>query len=189
MINSHALNIEGVILAGGQGRRMGFKDKGLIHYQGATLVSQLIDKLTPQVSQLSIIANQNHDRYREYQLPVYQDEQEGFLGPLAGIATAMQYCQTPLLMVTPCDSPHLPNDLVEKLYQGLTLNQADIAIACDEHKEHAVVMLVKINLFDNLKQYLASGERRVTRWYQALNYTKVFFDKHHFVNLNSSDMI
>jgi molybdopterin-guanine dinucleotide biosynthesis protein A len=56
-------SITGVVLAGGQGRRMGGVDKGLVELAGRPLVARVIERLAPQVGALLINANQNVERY------------------------------------------------------------------------------------------------------------------------------
>lgn len=59
----------GVILAGGQGSRMGGQDKGLLMMQSKPLYQHVLQRLRPQVDIVLISANRNIDRY---QLSGYQ---------------------------------------------------------------------------------------------------------------------
>ena len=81
--------IIGVILAGGQARRMNHQDKGLVCYRGCPLVSYAIAALAPLVNDTLINANRNHEQYQSFGLPVVADQTDSFDGPLAGILTAM----------------------------------------------------------------------------------------------------
>ena len=72
-----------------------------------------------QVDHLAISANNHIDRYAALGYPVLVDRTQEFTGPLAGIETAMQYFKAGLLMVTTCDMPGLPSDLVKKMHQQL----------------------------------------------------------------------
>lgn len=96
-------NITGVILAGGQGRRMGGEDKGLMVLNGRPLVEYLLDSLRPQSSTLLINANRNHHRYQRYGFPVIEDQVGNYQGPLAGFSTALQHADTDWIMTVPCD--------------------------------------------------------------------------------------
>ncbi|MEF9943800.1 MAG: NTP transferase domain-containing protein, partial [Burkholderiaceae bacterium] len=90
--------ITGLILAGGQGRRMGGVDKGLQLLQGRAMVAHVIDRLRPQVGQILINANQNLARYAEFHCPVVSDAIGGFAGPLAGLHAGLQAATTPLVV-------------------------------------------------------------------------------------------
>jgi len=102
-----AFSITGVILAGGQGQRMGGQDKGLITYQQQPLIEHALKALKPQVDGIMINANRNIEQYRRYGYPVIEDELTGFCGPLAGMLSVMQACDTEYILTAPCDSPSI----------------------------------------------------------------------------------
>ena len=112
--------ITGVMLAGGQGRRMGSVDKGLVTLRGRPMAAWVLERLRPQVDELIINANQNNERYAEFGYPVFPDEIDGFAGPLAGLHAALSHASHPLVATAPCDSPFVPDDLVARLRAALS---------------------------------------------------------------------
>lgn len=158
------MEISGVILAGGQARRMGGQDKGLIHYQQRPLIEHVLQRLTPQVKSVSINANRNLKQYQSYGHPVFSDQLSGFQGPLAGISSALQKTNTPYLLIVPCDSPHLPLDLAARLLKTLTEKNADISIAFDGQRNQQLFMLLKENRLTSLELYLQKGGLAVYQW-------------------------
>ena len=120
-------DITGVVFAGGQGRRMGGVDKGLVELDGRALVAHVIERLAPQVGELVINANQNRDRYAAFGYPVVADVIPDFAGPLAGLHAAMAAATTPYVVTSPCDSPFLPADLVARLALALAATPLDLA--------------------------------------------------------------
>ena len=104
--------ITGVVLAGGQGRRMGGVDKGLQLLNGRPMIAHVIARLAPQVGDIVINANQNREAYAAFGHPVVPDAIEGYAGPLAGLHAGLQAATQPLVVTAPCDSPFLPEDLV-----------------------------------------------------------------------------
>jgi molybdenum cofactor guanylyltransferase len=76
--------VTGLVLAGGQGSRMGGVDKGLQVFRGKPMVAHVIERLAPQVDELLINANRNPADYGRFGHRVIADEIEGFAGPLAG---------------------------------------------------------------------------------------------------------
>ena len=70
--------ITGVILAGGQGRRMGSVDKGLRELRGKAMVAWVLERFAPQVEEMLINANQNLDVYAKFGHRVIPDEIGGF---------------------------------------------------------------------------------------------------------------
>jgi molybdopterin-guanine dinucleotide biosynthesis protein A len=156
-----------VILAGGMGRRMGGRDKGLVELGGRPLIAHVIDAVAPQVGQLYINANRNRESYARFGWPVIADDLEGYQGPLAGILTAMRRATTPLLLVVPCDAPRLPDDLLEQLARTLEAESAEIAVAHDGNRLQPVHALLSTALADDLEIWLAAGERKIDNWYRT----------------------
>jgi molybdopterin-guanine dinucleotide biosynthesis protein A len=96
--------VTGVILAGGQGRRMGGSDKGLVEVEGWPLIDHVIAALAPQVQQLLINANRNIEAYERYGHPVVPDELPGFQGPLAGMLAGLRNATNTYVVFVPCDA-------------------------------------------------------------------------------------
>jgi molybdopterin-guanine dinucleotide biosynthesis protein A len=111
--------ITGVILAGGQGRRMGTVDKGLRELRGKAMAAWVIERFAPQVDEVLINANQNLDVYARFGYRVIPDEIGGFAGPLAGLQRGLSEASHPLVATSPCDTPFLPADLVARLHAAL----------------------------------------------------------------------
>src|SRR6185295_14379492 len=107
--------VTGVVLAGGQGRRMGTVDKGLQLLRGKPMVAAVIERLAPQVDEILINANQNLDAYARFGHRVVPDAIGGFAGPLAGLHAGLSMAKHPLVLTVPCDSPFLPADLYARL--------------------------------------------------------------------------
>lgn len=179
-------HITGLILAGGLGRRMGGRDKGLQPFRGKPMAAWAIERLAPQVDALLINANQNLEAYAAFGYPVVPDRIAGFAGPLAGLHTGLLACATPLLVTAPCDSPFLPEDLVAKLRLALETAGTDIAVAKTGDQPHPVFSLVRREVLDGLTAFLEAGGRKVDAWYAALKVAEVpFADERAFANINT----
>lgn len=182
--------ITGLILAGGRGSRMGGVDKGLQTFRGAPMVLHVIMRLQPQVGALMINANQNMGPYEGFGLPVWPDQLAGFEGPLAGLQTGLAQCDTEYLVSAPCDSPFLPQDLVQRLGDALTAQGADLAVAVtgegESRQPHPVFALMKSTLLPHLTLFLQGGGRKIDAWYRSLNAVEVVFpDESAFRNINT----
>ena len=120
------MNVSGIVLAGGLGRRMGGVDKGLQPLRGKAMVEHVLARLAPQVDDIVINANQNLERYAAFGHRVVSDRVGGFAGPLAGLHAGLEAIAHPLAVTVPCDSPFLPADLVARLRGHLGAN--DLAV-------------------------------------------------------------
>jgi molybdopterin-guanine dinucleotide biosynthesis protein A len=156
--------VTGVILAGGRGRRMGGRDKGLASLSGRPLIEHMITALRPQTSGLIIIANRNLSSYRRYGYPVAADSLSGYLGPLAGMLTGLQQAATEWVLVVPCDVPGLPADLVRRMMAAIGSSSAEICIAHDGLRTHPVIALINRGLEASLRDHVLAGNRRVEDW-------------------------
>lgn len=182
-------NITGVVLAGGMARRMGGQDKGLVPFAGHPLVQWVIAALSPQVSTLVINANRNGATYAAYGYPVIADDIDGFQGPLAGFASAMAASETSWIVTLPCDGPFPAPDLVERLCAALAEQDAEIAVASDANRMQPVYALIPVSLAPSLKAFLASGERKIDRWYAEHRIALADFSDRPqgFANINSAE--
>ena len=181
--------VTGLILAGGQGRRMGGIDKGLQPFRGRPMVEWVVERLAPQVGALLINCNQNLDAYARLGHAVVPDRIGGFAGPLAGLHAGLGEARTPLVATAPCDSPFLPPDLVSRLRAALEAQQAQLAVARTGTQPHPVFSLCRRDLLDHLSEYLAGGGRKIDAWYAALRVAEVAFDDEAeaFANINTRE--
>ncbi|MGM0856467.1 MAG: molybdenum cofactor guanylyltransferase MobA [Pseudomonadota bacterium] len=185
MIPTHDLT--GMILAGGEGRRMGGRDKGLEPFAGLPLVAHVAQRFDAHVAELLINANRNADAYGLFADRVIEDAEGGFKGPLMGIYSGLRAAKTPWLLVAPCDSPALPDDLVARMVAGI--GEHDIGVAFDGERLHPVVALLCTSLADDLAATLGEGERKIDRWYARHAWCKVDMSDcpDAFANLNTEE--
>ena len=158
-------DITGVILAGGQARRMEGQDKGLILLNDKPMIEYVIESLKPQVGKLLINANRNHDKYSEYGLDIVPDEISGYHGPLAGMASSLNNTETPYMLTAPCDSPFIPEDLAQRLVTALESENAEISVAHNGERMQPVFCLMKKELVLSMNDFLNRGERKIDKWF------------------------
>lgn len=171
----------GVVLAGGQSRRMGGGDKSLAPFGGGTLIENAIGKLSPQVSQLVISANGDPARFDHFAIPVIADSLTGFAGPLAGLLATMRWTakvrpDAQFVATVACDTPFFPDDLVQRLRAALAGRDRAIAIAASDGRTHQVFGLWPVALADDLEEALNSGVRKVLEWARRYEVIEVNFD-------------
>jgi molybdopterin-guanine dinucleotide biosynthesis protein A len=186
---SAARDVTGIVLAGGQGRRMGGVDKGLVELDGVPMIGHVLARLVPQVDEVLINANQNLERYRAFGHPVAPDAVGGFAGPLAGLHAGMTLASRDFVVTVPCDSPFLPPDLVVRLRAALDRERAQLAVAKTFDQPHPVFALARRDLLPHLAAFLAAGGRKIDAWYAALRVVEVGFDDEAdaFRNINTAD--
>lgn len=164
---------------------MGGADKGLLVFQGRALILHVIERLAPQVDNLTISANRNLDAYRACGHPVLTDRQAERLGPLAGLQAGLAHCATPWLVSCPCDCPALPIDLVARLLAAATAQAAPLAVAVVAGCMQPTFQLCRREILPALDDYLAAGGRKVGAWCRTQGAIEVNFpNPDAFTNFN-----
>lgn len=161
--------ITGVILAGGRGTRMGGADKGLQNFRGMPMAMFTLMRLMPQVSEVMINANRNLAAYESFGVPVWPDSLSDYAGPLAGMLTALERCETDYLVTVPCDTPLFPQDLVARLGEALEREDAEIATASAPEEDgqmraQPVFSLIRRELMESLVRFTQGGGRKIDAW-------------------------
>jgi len=198
-------HITGLILAGGQGLRMGGRDKGWVDWQGRPLILHVIERLRPQVGALMISANRELPAYQALGYPVIPDDgataataqrpdsPTPHQGPLAGLLAGLRAATTPWVALVPCDGPAFPADLVARLASagtdavprvvcrplqpGVDEGPAPGAPAPEGWGLESVYALVPTALAQDLAATLADGRRGVARWLARHQARPVPFDR------------
>lgn len=162
--------IVGVLLAGGQARRMGGGDKCRRQVGGKTLLAHVINRMRPQVDRLVINANGDPARFASYGLPIAPDTVPDFAGPLAGVLAGLEWAaahlpQARYVVTAPADGPFVPRDLVQRLGDALNGVQAELAGAASGGQTYPVVGLWPVHLRGALRRALVEEDvHKVDAW-------------------------
>jgi molybdopterin-guanine dinucleotide biosynthesis protein A len=165
-----AQGVVGVLLAGGQARRMGGGDKCLRPLGAATILEHVVARARPQVAALVLNANGDPDRFAAFGLPVAADVIEGFAGPLAGVLTGMRWARArrpdcPWIATIATDTPFFPADLVPRMLAAVERAGAELACASSGGRAHPVFGLWPVRLADELEAAMIDeGIRKVDVW-------------------------
>jgi len=165
-----ALEIPGVLLAGGLARRMGGGDKPMRTIAGRTILERVIARLKPQCDGLILNANGDPARFAAFGLPVIADGVPDFPGPLAGILAALDWAASnrpavKYMLSAAADCPFLPRDLVARLEAAREADNAELAVAASDGQSHPVIGLWKVALRDELRHALVKEDiRKIDRW-------------------------
>jgi molybdenum cofactor guanylyltransferase len=151
---------------------MGGLDKGLVALAGRPMIEHVIGALRPQVGQILLSANRNHERYARYGCPVIADA-----------------VTTEFLVTVPCDAPLLPPDLVARLLAAREAGDADAAVVHAGQRLQPVFLLLRSRVAPALEAYLAGGGRRADAWLGEVRTAVADFGDAPgaFVNVNDPD--
>ncbi len=182
-----------VILAGGQGRRMGHADKALCLLAGRPLLDHVIARLGPQCGALALSANGDPGRFVRFGLPVLADATPDHPGPLAGLLAGMDWAAARgagMILSAAVDTPFLPPDMAARLMAAAGQGAA-IAVSSDDTgrmRAHPTAGLWPVGARADLRAALAAGDRRLMAWAEAQDAAHVPFAAQPvdpFFNLNT----
>ena len=191
------LSTTSIVLAGGAASRMHNQDKGLLTLNNKTLISYVVQRITPQTETLIISCNRNTDQYKLFGYLTVQDIkdtahnpiEQRFNGPLAGILSGLMHVKTDYTFIAPCDSPNVPNNIVFTLYHALLNAEADIAIPFDGLRTQPLFILFKTELREDLENFILNGGKSVYKWINRHRSVQVDFSlsPDSFLNINTPE--
>ncbi len=184
---------DALILAGGRGTRLSGRDKGWIMWDGLPLIEHTLARLkaqTPVPTRILISANRNIDAYQQTGHVVVTDERPNFMGPLAGVEAGLMRCKKNPLLVVPCDTPLLPENLFERLSEALSEHpDSPAAFATTSDGPQPLCCLLRPSIAGSLGKYLDVGHGSVLRWLEQSKAQSVEFnDTQAFSNFNNLEM-
>ncbi|TVQ36008.1 MAG: molybdenum cofactor guanylyltransferase MobA [Geminicoccaceae bacterium] len=188
----------GLLLAGGQGRRMGGVDKAFLSLAGRPLLAHVVDRAAPQCAALLLNAAGDPKRFEAFGLPQVADPIPGFAGPLAGVLAGLTWLEAhrpdlDWLVSFPTDTPFVPSDLVARLHQARAAAGTPLAWAESSGRPHPVCALWPKALRPALAHAVLQNQvREVTAWAMNQGVARATYPTtphDPFLNLNRPDDI
>ncbi|XQR89956.1 molybdenum cofactor guanylyltransferase MobA [Stutzerimonas urumqiensis] len=152
-----------LILAGGQGSRMGGADKGLVQWRGKPMVSWVHGVARGLTDDLIISCNRNATIYRTYADQLVADAEPGFAGPLAGIRAGLAVARHASLLILPCDCPRIDSVLVRQLIDLAGVDPSRPVLCKRGEQFEPLFSVLPALLAPTIEQAWANGERSLLR--------------------------
>jgi len=191
-MDSYKKKICAVIMTGGKSSRMGGGIKTLMQFNKKIIFERILENLQNQINNIIINNNEMSYQFKKYNLPVIEDKIKGYLGPLAGIHASLEWVTKNLkniewIVSIPGDTPFIPDNLVEKLYNKAENYKKNIIIAKSNEKIHPIVGIWNVSLLRKLEKAILEGERKIIIWAKKnqLDYQEFINDRYDpFFNIN-----
>lgn len=170
-----------VILAGGQARRMNGINKLLQKFDDQIQLIKIHQQLKNAVSAVWVNSHRDYSIYQKMipNIDCYQDDDQGFQGPLMGIKSAWTYVQADYVLFVPCDVTFIPKRVVEKLHQALAKNAlSDVAYVEINGVALYPFCLVKRSAYQTIQNSLAQNKRSLKQCFSELHGQGVIFKNH-----------
>ena len=177
------------VLSGGKSSRMNYEDKGLIEFNGFSVLSRIIKISNKYSNDVFIITNNNLKEYEKLHPYLYSDILDNYQGPLSGIYTALSKSKNKYVIILPSDGPFVKKDYFEKFINYES--DQHILVTKTGDRLQPVYARLESSLKENLRVFLETGERKIDKWYTACGYEEIFFEQNEemFININSKDDI
>jgi molybdopterin-guanine dinucleotide biosynthesis protein A len=182
------VSLAGVILAGGESRRMG-RDKATLPYPGSpgtTMVEHILGVVSQRCAPAIVVAATGQP-LPTLQAQIIRDEIQG-LGPLPatglGLRAAAEAGAT-LAFVCAVDMPLLATELIDSLVQLAVETNAEVVSPWDG-RSHFLAAVYRTDLADRIDALVATGERRMSALIDASDAQQIVLpDSRLVTNVNS----
>lgn len=190
IVSSLAVNC--LILAGGESSRMQGQDKAQLLYKNRPMIESVIRALPEDRGKLIISCNQSNQFYQQFTNNLVSDDSlEQALqncGPLSGVLSALELASDLPLLVLPCDTPELSEQLIQRLVDcHLNQSASKLTAALVNDELQPLHCIIEPELINSLRNYLQQGKRKVANW--VFQHDPNFLDcsdyATQFININS----
>jgi molybdopterin-guanine dinucleotide biosynthesis protein A len=160
--------VTGIILAGGQSKRMGM-EKGLVKFNGKPLIEYALDALKPLCDEIMISANSSF--YDNFGYPVYTDLIPNS-GPMGGIFTCLLKSTNYLNFVLSCDTPLVDRKTITQIIESS--DGFDVAVPWhgNEFFEPLCAVYHK-NIIPVFEEFINSGNYKIPDLLKKVNTHKI----------------
>ena len=186
----------GVILAGGQSRRMG-RDKLFVELDGQHLISRAVQRLKQQMEHTVIVGPAKKRALAKQGTSLISDKHEGFQGPLAGIFAGLSNAEVhgfEGIITIAADTPFFPDDYVERIFGDPSVfilpDERRVKIARSPDGLHPVFGYWSLNAIDKILELMNNDVRKVMAAADAVGWDPVDFDStgvDPFFNINTPE--
>lgn len=183
--------ISAILLSGGQGRRFGNRDKGLVPWRGKPLLLHVLERLQVQCDQIIISCNRHVETYRQYGFETVTDDDNDYRGPLSGIKAAQRAVRYPWCLICASDMPLIPSNLVQRLLIPALDNNWQICYPVTADRQHYLPALVRSDILARSAQSLDMGTDSLHGWYAQFSTGCVDFSEiaDSLVNINTQESL
>lgn len=185
--------ISGVVLAGGEGNRMG-ADKRFLQLGGKPLLQWTLDRLRPLVDEI-VLAVLDATLFADWDVRLATDRYPG-LGVLAGVHAGLATANHEWALVVGGDMPLLNTALIRAMVSLTSTQEADIIVPQWEGELEPLHALYRTTVCTQAAEAtLQAGKRRIVAFYpqvrvHVMSHADVARwdpEGHSFFNVNTAD--
>jgi molybdopterin-guanine dinucleotide biosynthesis protein A len=185
-------DISGVILAGGTSRRFGGLTKANIEVGGRTIISRILEVITPLFSEIIIVTN-TPEEFPSLADHIIVGDKYPNTGPLGGIHAALCASSAKAVFVFAGDMPMIDKDIVTKQTNKYLETDCDILIPHINDYIEPLHSVYNCSLLPLLEKYLeGTNDFAVREFIKLTRVEYILFDPSEnnlnaFSNINTPD--
>ena len=187
-------NVLGVILAGGKSSRFG-SNKSLSKLANNKLIEHVINKIDSYFPKILIVSNDSNLKIENKKIKIIKDCIEGYLGPLAGVLSAIKYANSyknkyKWIITFPCDTPFFNRIIIKKMFEKINLAEEKIYFIKEKKQRHNIFGMWSTSLEKTLEDDLNNNFRKVDLWADKIGCSFIEKDvqnKNEFLNINTKE--
>jgi len=157
------MQVTGVILAGGQSRRMG-QDKAFLPFGRGLLIERVIEVVQQVTADVILITN-TPERYQRFGLPMFSDV-IAEAGSLGGIYTGLVSAKTPYSLCLACDMPFVKPTFLRFLCR--TAAEADVVIPRNADDFQPLCAVYSQVCRDPIRHKIEVGQLKITGFFDQV---------------------
>ncbi|PYI56136.1 molybdenum cofactor guanylyltransferase [Paenibacillus flagellatus] len=170
--------LTGVVLAGGENRRMGGKPKALLEFGGEPMIRRQLRLMAGACSELLVVTNDPRLLLSEVDrsVRIVTDYYPGN-GPLGGIHAALSLCRSDYAWIVGCDMPFVSADAAGVLLEAVREAGADAAVPSVGGKLQPLHGVYRTNCAEEAERLLREETYRVMEWIRRIRHVVVSDDR------------
>jgi len=182
--------ITGIILAGGQSRRLDYKNKALLKIGGKSIIERVIGALSEVTANILLITN-SPDEFGHLEIPMFGDIIPG-AGSLGGVYTGLKVSKTYHNLIIACDMPFIRPSTLKFLIQQIKGYDVIIPVTPDGH--HPTCAVYSKDCVKPIEAQIRSGNLKISDFFPNVRTRKIDFSILHdrydqimFFNINTKE--
>lgn len=169
-------SVTGLVLAGGQSRRMG-TDKALLCWEGVSMLKRVCDVALQCCEQVSILTPWP-ERYQQVIPPgcfLLQEDHPG-RGPLVALSESWQHLHTPWVLLLACDLPLLQANILKAWLTLLSPSQTLAVVPHQAGQWEPLCGFYHAQSRASLQSFLQQGGQSFQQWLSTIPTQKIALD-------------
>lgn len=163
--------ITGVVLAGGENRRMGGRMKALLPWNGRLMIERQLEAMEKVCAEIIVVVNRSEllAPYANHAIRLVADIRPG-LGPIGGMQAAFMQCSYDALWIVACDMPYISAEAAVMMAEMRAAGEYDAVVPHVQGRLHPLHGIYDRTCREQVDRLIDMGELRLTSLLDRINW-------------------